>query len=154
VAGILIDADVPFARDLFGGRLASAKLEDPQVVMLAWKSDLTIVTANGADFTRYFLEHQRRHPCTKNACHDMSGLIVLPNPELKARNAFQAVTRRNGLRAGGEQIDLDAIWYYNLYAKYHVDGSTEVKRFPRCPYREDLDEAGEWYEKLPVVGAS
>jgi hypothetical protein len=94
----LIDADIRFAVRWFGGRVADPKLHDRTVVRHAWDEGSTIVTANGSDFVRYMLEHQRTHPCQADHCHDLAGLIVLPNHEFRAKLAFDAVSRR-GLRA-------------------------------------------------------
>lgn len=44
----------------------------------------------------------------------------------------------------------DDVSEHNLYAKYHADGNVEVKRFPRCRYR-DADDMPPWYPALKVV---
>lgn len=64
------------------------------------------------------LEHQRRHPCQVDKCHDLDGLIVLPNHEFQARLPVEAVGRR-GLRGGKTLLSLNDIADHNLYAKFH-----------------------------------
>lgn len=151
----LIDHDVAFARAWFGGIVADGRLSDDEVTAEAWETLRTVVTANGGDFVRALLRHQRTHPCTKTYCHDMNGLIVIPNHEFRAKNAVEAVRKRNGLRAGRQQLSFDDVSDYNLYAKYHTDGTVEVKRFPICQYREPAEaEIPSWYTALRVVGVS
>lgn len=147
----MIDHDVQFARQWFSGRIADGKWKDPEVVRRSWDDALTIVTANGTDFVREILRHQRKHPCTADNCHDMNGLVVIPNHEFKAKNALDAAVRKGGLRAGKTPLTLDDVAEHNLYAKYHADGTVEVKRFPRCRYR-DAEDVPPWYSALKVVG--
>jgi hypothetical protein len=149
----LIDADVRFARDWVGGRIASPRWHDRTVVQSAWDDGSTIVTANGSDFVRYMLEHQRSHPCRKDKCHDLAGLIVIPNHEFRAKRAFDAVSKR-GLRAGRALLSLDDISQHNLYVKLHLDGSAEIRRFPLCPYREDADDQPPWYAGVTPITRS
>jgi hypothetical protein len=149
--GFLIDHDVDFARKWFPGNVADGKWSDPEVVAKAWDDTSTIVTANGGDLAREVLKYQRTHPCTKSECHDMFGLVVIPNHEFRARNAIEAVAKKRGLRAGLTTLTMDDIHMHNLYAKYHADGSVEVKRFPMCPYRDDGDLPA-WFTALKIVG--
>jgi|HubBroStandDraft_5_1064220.scaffolds.fasta_scaffold21043_6 hypothetical protein len=151
----LIDHDVAFARTWFGGVVADGRLSDAEVTARAWDSLQTVVTANGGDFVRAFLNHQRTHPCTKTDCHDMNGLIVIPNHEFRAQNAVNAMEKRTGLRRGRRRLFLDNVSDYNLYAKYHADGTVEMKRFPMCQYREPAEaDMPPWYRALRVVGVS
>ncbi len=48
-------------------------------------------------------------------------------------------------------MTLDDVSDHNLYIKYHVDGTTEMRRFPLCPYREDADEKPQWYDAVTAV---
>lgn len=80
----MIDHDIQFAVQWLTGRIADGKWKDPEVVRRAWNDVLIIVTANGTDFVREILRHQRTRPCAADNCHDMNGLVVIPNHEFKA----------------------------------------------------------------------
>jgi hypothetical protein len=150
--GVLIDHDVSHARKWFGGRVADA-VPDREVVEEAWDGENTIVTANGAHFVKHMLAHQRTHTHGLR-CHDMSGLVVVPNQEFRAENAIAALRKRRGVRFGNTVITMRDVAMYNLYVKIHANGSTTVKRFPLCQYREDIPPSPPWYDSLPVVGTN
>lgn len=149
--GVLIDHDVSHSQKWFGGRVADA-VPDPEVVEEAWDGEDTIVTANGGHFVKYMLAHQRVHTHGLH-CHDMSGLVVIPNKEFRAENAIAAMRKRGGMRLGNIAITMDDVAQYNLYVKIQADGSTTIKRFPLCQYREDIPPLPPWYHSLLVVGA-
>ena len=150
MATLLIDHDVAFSRDWFGGLVADGRRTDSEITTEAWNTLKTAVTANGSVFVRAFLNHHRRHPCTKSGCHDLNGLIVIPNHEFRARNALVAADKLRSLRLGRSPLTWDDVHEYNLYAKYHADGTVDLKRFPLCRYRND--EMPEWYSTLRQVG--
>jgi hypothetical protein len=148
----LIDRDVAFAQEWFGGTVADGRMSDDELTRQAWRDIATVVTANGPDFVRAFLQHRQKHRCTKNNCQDMNGLVVIPNHEFRAKNAVEAVKKRRSLRAGDTPLSVGDVHENNLYVKYHTDGSVELKRFPLCPYRGSEDDMPPWYASLAIVG--
>jgi hypothetical protein len=78
----------------------SESAADSRIVREAWQRGLTIITCNGDDFVKHI---QRSLSQTKRAeCHEMYGLVVLPNGyELQKRLLRDIETR---LRLGREKI--------------------------------------------------
>jgi len=134
--GFLLDRDVSKAASLFPRKrtktIADIGLQqdatDAEIVRAAWERDLTIVTGNGDDFTR---EIQKYLSQTKrNECHEMRGLVVLPNGYERQRRLLQDVERT--LRLGNEKLTWAKVADKDCYVRVKRTGGTEVSRFPRC----------------------
>jgi Domain of unknown function (DUF5615) len=138
--GFLLDRDVSKAASLFPKKRTKTIADiglpqnatDTEIVTAAWERQLTIVTGNGDDFVREitrFLDHTKK---TSDGCHEVFGLIVLPNGYERQRRLLQNVEQT--LRLGKEAITWTDVAQRNCYVRVKRSGGTEVKRFPRCLY--------------------
>lgn len=83
--GFLLDRDVSKVASLFPRKRTktladvglSENARDSEIVTKAWERGLTIVTGNGDDFVREIDAFQSR--TKRKDCHELHGLIVLPN---------------------------------------------------------------------------
>jgi hypothetical protein len=134
----LLDRDVSKVASLFPkkrtktladiGLLESAA--DSRIVREAWERGLTIITGNGDDFVKHI--HKFLSQTKRAECHEMFGLVVLPNGyELQKRLLRDIETK---LRLGREKITWADIANRNCYVLVKRNGGTEVRRFPRCSY--------------------
>jgi len=136
--GFLLDRDVSKVASLFPKKrtktLADAGISeratDPQIVRYAWEMGLTIVTGNGEDFVKEF--HQFLARTMQADCHEMFGLVVLPNGYERQKRLLQNIEAR--LKFGNETITWADVAHRNLYVRVKRTGGTEVRRFPRCSY--------------------
>jgi hypothetical protein len=134
----LLDRDVSKAASLFPARRTRTIAEvglaentkDAAVVERAWELEATIVTANGDDFlreARKFLRSTKR-----NDCHDLFGLVILPNKyEIQKRTLDELGSR---LRFRNSRISWDEVWRQNLCVRVKTTGNPEVTQLPRCFY--------------------
>lgn len=142
--GFLIDRDVVKAATFFSHKRTRTTLQmglaedaaDEAIVKLAWERGWTIVTGNGDDFTAKILKFQRK--MEKKICHDLSGLIVLPNGFEVQKRALVGVEER--LRFGGKRITWAEVSSKNLCVKVLKNGSAEISTFPKCHYCLKLQE--------------
>ena len=134
--GFLLDRDVSKAASQFPRKRTKTIADiglpqhatDAQIVRAAWERDLTIVTGNGDDFTREiqkFLSQTKR-----NECHEMRGLVVLPNGYERQKRLLQGV--EGTLKLGSEKLTWADVADKDCYVKVKRTGGTEVRRFPRC----------------------
>ena len=107
--GFLLDRDVSKAASLFPSRVrtvAQAGLADDatdaEIVRKAWELRLTVVTANGDDFLREFKEFLSQTKRTD--CHDMFGLVILPNGYENQKRALNGIEKK--LRLDGRKNKL------------------------------------------------
>jgi hypothetical protein len=134
----LFDRDASKAASLFPRKRTktladiglSESAADSKIVREAWQRGLTIITGNGDDFVKHF---QKFLSQTKKAeCHEMYGLVVLPNGyELQKRVLRDIETR---LKLGREKITWADVANRNCYVRVKRSGGAEVRRFPRCSY--------------------
>jgi len=136
--GFLLDRDVSKAASLFprkrtktiAGIGLSEKAFDLTIIREAWERKLTIVTGNGDDFVK---EIQKFLSQTKRAeCHEMYGLVVLPNGYERQKRLLRDIEGR--LRLGSEKITWTDVASHNCYVRVKRTGGLEVRRFPRCLY--------------------
>jgi hypothetical protein len=106
--GFLVDRDVAKAASSFPPKRTRTTIQaglpddaaDEMIVELACERRWIIVTGNGDDFIRKILRYQTR--TAKQECHDLSGLIILPNGFEVQKRVLKDVEKR--LRFGGKHI--------------------------------------------------
>jgi hypothetical protein len=136
--GFLLDRDVSKAASLFPAKrtrtIAQVGLatdaSDLEIVRKAWDCRLTIVTANGDDFIREitrFLNQTKR-----TDCHDMYGLIILPNGYQYQKQLLPGIERK--LRLGDERLTWADVAKKDCCVRVKKRGNPKVTRFPRCFY--------------------
>jgi hypothetical protein len=143
VPGFLLDRDVSKAVSLFPAKITRTiaqvglpdNASDAAIIKKAWQLRRTIVTGNGDDFVKEMLKFQRR---TKQAdCHEMFGLVVLPNGYENQKRLLQMIGTR--LRLGTKKLTWADVAEKNYYVRVKKGGDIEVKRFPRCFYCQKLE---------------
>lgn len=142
--GFLIDRDVAKAASLFPPKRTRTTLEmglaedapDDAIVKLAWEREWIIVTGNGDDFIAEILKFQKT--TAKKSCHDMSGLVILPNGFEVQRRVMQGIEKK--LRFGGKQITWTDVWYKNYCVRVLKNADAEISTFPKCLYCRKLQE--------------
>jgi hypothetical protein len=136
--GFLLDRDVSKAASLFPAKrtrtIAQVGLatdaSDREIVCKAWDRRLTIVTANGDDFIREitsFLNQTKR-----SDCHDMYGLIILPNGYENQKQLLPGIERK--LRLGDERLTWADVAKKDCCVRVKKRGNPKVTRFSRCFY--------------------
>lgn len=136
--GFLLDRDVSKAVSLFPASrvrtVAQAGLADDatdaEIVRKAWELRLTVVTANGDDFLREFREFLSQTKRTD--CHDMFGLVILPNGYENQRRSLSGIEKK--LRLDGQKINWAVVADKDCWVRVKKEGNPEVDRFPRCFY--------------------
>ncbi len=105
---------------------------DQRIVEAAWEHRCIIVTANG----QHFLEQVGRFLRTtkKKDCHELWGLVVVPNDFESQKRLLPRAERR--LRLDGERVTWARVWREDLYVRLRKGGGPEVRRLPRCFYCE------------------
>jgi hypothetical protein len=134
--GFLLDRDVSKAASHFPRKRTKTIADiglpqhatDAEIVRAAWEHGLTIVTGNGDDFARDI--HKFLSQTKRNECHEMRGLVVLPNGYERQKRLLQNVERT--LKLGSEKLTWADVADKNCYVKVKRNGGTEVRRFPRC----------------------
>jgi hypothetical protein len=140
----LLDCDVEKAASLFPRKRTRITTEmglakdapDEAVVKMAWERQWTIVTGNGDDFIEEFLRFQRK--VEKKTCHDLSGLIILPNGFEVQKRVMTGI--ENKLRFGGKQITWADVWSKNYCVRLKKDSQPVITTFPKCLYCRKLQE--------------
>ena len=139
----LLDRDVSKVDSLFPARrtrtVANVGLpenaKDAAIVEKAWELETIIVTSDGDDFlreTRKFLRSTKRKDC-----HDLFGLVILPNKyEIQKRTLDEVGSR---LRFRNRRISWDEVWQENLCVRVKATGNPEVTQLPRCFYCNKAD---------------
>lgn len=138
--GFLLDRDVSKAASLFPKKRTKTIADiglpqnaaDTEIVKAAWERQLTIVTGNGDDFVRAITRFLAQTKKASDGCHEVFGLVVLPNGYERQRRILQNVEKT--LRLGKEALTWTDVAYRNCYVRVKRTGGTEVKRFPRCFY--------------------
>jgi hypothetical protein len=134
----LLDRDVSKVGSLFAKKrtktLADVGLRetapDSEIVRRAWERHCTIVTGNGDHFVKEINKFLAQTKETE--CHEMFGLVVLPNGYERQKRILQNI--ETGLRLGTEKLTWNDIHYRNCYVRVKRTGRAEVRRFPRCAY--------------------
>jgi hypothetical protein len=138
--GFLLDRDVSKVASLFPKKRTKTIADiglppnatDAEIVRQAWERQLTSVTGNGDDFVKEINKFLAQTKKASDGCHEVFGLVVLPNGYERQRRILQDVEKT--LRLGKEPITWAGVAYRNCYVRVKRTGGTEVKRFPRCFY--------------------
>jgi hypothetical protein len=138
--GFLLDRDVSKAASHFPKKrtktIADVGLPpnatDAEIVREAWERQLTIVNGNGDDFVREINGFLAQTKKASDGCHEVFGLVVLPNGYERQRRILQNIEAT--LRPGKEKLTWADVAYRNCYVRVKRTGGTEVKRFRRCIY--------------------
>ena len=136
----LFDRDAAKAKELFPKRrcLSMAdvglpdKATDYDIVECACLGQYIIVTCNGDHFVREI--HRFLSRTKKKDCHDMSGLVILPNGYEIQRRVVPTVEDK--LRLSGHKIGWKDIWQNDCCVRVERNGDVTVTQFPRCRYCE------------------
>jgi hypothetical protein len=136
----LFDRDASKAASLFPKKRTktlaaiglSERAADSKIVQEAWRRYLTIVTCNGDDFVKHFLEFLGQ--TKKTQCHEMFGLVVLPNGYELQKRALRDIETR--LKFGRQKITWADVHNRNYYVRVKRSGGAEVRTFRRCSYCE------------------
>lgn len=134
--GFLLDRDVSKAASLFPKKRTKTIADigfptdaaDSKIIKEAWERKLIIVTGNGDDFVKEiqkFLDQTKR-----DECHEMYGLLVLPNGYERQKRLLQNIEER--LKLGKEKLSWADVADRNCCVKVTRLGAAEVRRFPRC----------------------
>ena len=134
--GFLLDRDVSKAAPLFPKKRTKTIADigllqdapDSEIIKEAWERRLTIVTGNGDHFVKEiqkFLAQTKR-----DECHEMYGLLVLPNGYERQKRLLQEIEGR--LKLGKERLSWADVADRNCCVKVTRLGAIEVRRFPRC----------------------
>jgi hypothetical protein len=134
--GFLLDRNVSKVAPLFPAKRSRTIAQvgllenatDAEIVRKAWDLCLTIVTANGDDFVKEITRFQNQ--TTRVNCHEMFGLVVLPNGYESQRRLLQKTGEK--LRLGTEKLTWRDVALKNCYVRLKKSGNPEVKRFKRC----------------------
>ena len=124
--GFLLDRDVSKAASLFPKKRTKTIADiglpqnatDTEIVKAAWERQLTIVTGNGDDFVREITRFLAQTKKAFDGCHEVFGLIVLPNGYERQRRILQNIEQT--LRLGKEAIT----WTDVAYRNWSRPGST------------------------------
>jgi hypothetical protein len=134
----LLDESVKHLKHLFPRKRAitigdaglPGNSSDAAIVRKAWELEYILVTANGDDFVREVNRFQRQMMI--NDCHDLSGLLVVPDGAITQERALRRLEAR--LRFGGKSITWEQVHGKNLYVRATRAGAPEIRPFRRCLY--------------------
>jgi hypothetical protein len=140
--GFLIDRDVVKAVSLFPSKRTSTTLEmglpenasDAEIVKLACERQRIIVTANGDDFIREIRRYLKT--TEKKECHDLSGLVILPNRYECQRRVLDGIGNR--LYFDGKKITWNDVWKNNYCVRILRYGKVVISELPKCFYCQKL----------------
>jgi hypothetical protein len=143
--GFLLDRDVSKVASLFPRKRTksladvglSERAKDSEIVRVAWERELIIVTGNGDDFVREINAFQDR--TTRIDCHELFGLVVLPNGYERQKRLLQGLESK--LRLGSESLTWTDVSRKNCFVRVMKNGNAEVRRFKRCFYCQKLELA-------------
>ena len=124
--GFLLDRDVSKAASLFPKKRTKTiadiglpqNASDAEIVRAAWERQLTIVTGNGDDFVKEIAKFIALTKKAADGCHEVFGLVVLPNGYERQRRILQDVEKT--LRLGKEPLTSG----YRGVAKLLCEGKT------------------------------
>jgi Domain of unknown function (DUF5615) len=106
------------------------KATDRQIVEVASDREWIIVTANGDDFTaeiKQYLGQSR-----KLICHDLSGLVIIPNDHQIQQRILPKIEHR--LHFNDEHISWKDVWERDLCVRVTEIGNPQITKFERCFY--------------------
>lgn len=108
----------------------SEKASDGEIVKAASERKWIIVTANGDHFVAEIKKYLRRS--TKLVCHDLAGLVIIPNDYQLQQRALPRLGER--LHFEGKHITWQDVWELDCCVRVTKDGKARLTRFERCFY--------------------
>jgi hypothetical protein len=82
----------------------------------------------------------------QNDCHDLFGLVILPNEYEAQRRAIREV--KGKLRLGREKVSWRDVWKNNLCVRLKKLGLPDVSPLARCRYCKAEDSRRPMREKV------
>jgi Domain of unknown function (DUF5615) len=148
----LIDRSSARASELFPSRRVRSledvglpeNASDAAIVEKAWEQECIIVTANGKDFLLAIERFQKKE--MQNDCHDLFGLVILPNAYEAQRRVIRGVPGK--LRLGRDSISWRDVWKNNLCVRLKKVGVPDVRPLARCRYCKAEDSERPMREKV------
>lgn len=120
--------------------LSQAKLpssaSDAEVVAAAWELECILVTANGPDFEKEIEQFLQK--TQQNDCHDLFGLVVIPNPAAVQNRVLPGLAKK--LRYKGRNIAWQDVWRRNYLVRVHSNGAVDVRELGRCFYCKKIED--------------
>ena len=107
-----------------------ASATDREIVEVASDRRWIIVTANGDDFIAEIKRYLRQS--TKLVCHDLSGLIIIPNDYQLQQRVLPRLEER--LHFEGKHIGWKDVWELDCCVRVTKIGKAQITRFERCFY--------------------
>src|SRR5262249_1920141 len=110
---------------------------DREIVEIASDRRWIIVTANGDDFIKEIKRYLRQ--TTKLHCHDLFGLVVIPNEYEIQKRILPRLEER--LVFGGKHLSWKDVWDLDCCVRVTKSRAVQVTRFDRCFYckKQGLD---------------
>ena len=106
------------------------KASDREIVEVASDHKWIIVTANGDDFITEIKRYLQQS--TKLVCHDLSGLVIVPNDHELQRRVLPRLEER--LHFDGRHISWKDVWELDCCVRVTKHGRPQIIRFERCFY--------------------
>jgi hypothetical protein len=106
------------------------KATDREVVEVASDRRWIIVTANGDHFITEIRRYLRQS--TRLICHDLSGLVIVPNDHQFQQRSLPRLEKR--LHLDGKRIGWKDVWELDCCVRATKDGKAQITRFERCRY--------------------
>jgi hypothetical protein len=107
----------------------SPKATDREIVEIACENQWIIVTVNGDDFVSEINRYLKQ--TKKTECHDLSGLVILPNGHELQRQALRNIEDK--LILDGKHISWKEVWKLDCRVRV-TKTRLRVNRFERCFY--------------------
>ena len=106
------------------------KASDREIVEVASDREWIIVTANGDHFITEIKRYLQQSK--KQACHDLAGLVIVPNDHQHQQRALPQLEKR--LHFNGSHIGWKDVWELDCCVRVTKDGKAQITRFERCFY--------------------
>lgn len=106
------------------------KSRDRESVEAAADHRWIIVTANGDHFVTEIRRYLRQS--TRVVCHDLSGLVIIPNDHQLQERALPRLEER--LHLNGNHIAWKDVWELDCCVRVSQNGKAQISRFDRCFY--------------------
>ncbi len=103
---------------------------DREIVELASDRKWIIVTSDGDDFIKEINRYLRQ--TMRLQCHDLSGLVILPDAFEAQKNAMRKIEQR--LVLNRKHISWKEVWDLDCCVRITKTGIAHVTRFDRCFY--------------------
>lgn len=108
----------------------NARASDREIVEVASDRRWIVVTANGDDFIAEIKRYLSQS--TKLVCHDLYGLVIIPNDYQLQQRALPRLEER--LHFDGRHIGWKDVWELDCCVRVTKSGKAQIARFERCFY--------------------